>query len=1175
MRGRGINLSFSINASQKGRIIPPAPPVPKKKSALRRHDMGSEFDVYRRLIARWDVWSKQDTTPGKNGKFGYTTKKYPLTRKIVEDSLLGNKTTIGVYTVKPVDDTVVNSTVDMDNHDGKSDIINDVKIGFAALKGAGMFPYIESSAGALKNGAHVGVICKPTAAALVKRDVEAAFKTAGLKHEVNPKQERVEEGGYGNLVKLPWQYNNRTKARSQIINPETLEPFTRDEGIKYMLALPDTVFPEIKGIENPVHILKDAPAQSSEAVKSDIIPDVSFDNTFNLDNIKPCIKACYEGKWVLHGNGDEGHNFRIAIAGNLLYNGASDEQVHEYLKIQADYSQKATNDQLKSIREYLAKNKKPSGCKNLMAKCSALLNGMCATCSKKPKEKIGEEQVIKTCGNCKYKPVRDVGNCRHPYYKAEAVKPHYTEDINLACEKWVVKPVTKFKTKPDEVNIIDVAEQVLEKIPVFSLVDNPDEMYYYDSGVFKKGAQVKIRAVSQEILGYETSKYNINEIIFYIQNKTFVERTELNKEKYIINLKNGLYNVNTKTFEPHTSTVLSTCQIPTEYNPQATCPNISKFLCEILRPRDIATILQEIGYALIPDYTIQKIFLWDGDGLNGKGTLGRVIIALIGVANKSSVAMQTLNTDKFGAIDLYGKLINMEMDLPATTIIDDNIIKKLSGGDGVRVQDKFGKPFDLYNYARLFFGCNRVPQHPEKSDAWNRRMLQTSFPCRFEKTENKNLDAELQTPEELSGLLNLCLEALHWLLEDKTFFDNRSLDEVGEEYLIKSNSVMAFMKEFTTPTDDYVISNSLYEAYLRWGKINGLKKVEAKNIFGKLLRRGGYEQDKPYINGKQEHAYYGFVLNLDKIQEMETATRLEPKHDAYTHWYQKQDIENQLNENQDAKTQKDNLSRVSRVMPQIIIREIITLCKKDKKIDNSSIYNKIQETYLGSNPANSTYEKDLHTKQEQGNKQGLSRDKKTLDEWGEPTKPPSQEPSGLRREITQKERMTAPTEQSRPNNSVRDKIERGGKEYQKSKGTSINSSNIVEFVGWFYDQFKDTDPAEIELLARQIFGVTPVSVIPVIAPKPIPKPAVIVPNACVVCNQSLDGKPSEFLGVGRGYVHLTCKHEIITVNSLRNVESTDPITHKRMLMKKGGCYDLPAIEAMDNIRRGLVERVIA
>lgn len=169
-------------------------------------------------------------------------------------------------------------------------------------------------------------------------------------------------------------------------------------------------------------------------------------------------------------------------------------------------------------------------------------------------------------------------------------------------------------------------------------------MYFYENGVYKYGAEPVIKAAAQAIIGLDATNNKVNNVVSYIQNQTLVLRSEINKEKHLINLKNGFYYINTNTLEPHTPRILSTSQIPIKYDPAAKCHNISRFLCEILTPADIALILQLMGYCLIPDYSIQKAFMWNGSGLNGKGTLARLFGAYLGEENISNESLQALNT---------------------------------------------------------------------------------------------------------------------------------------------------------------------------------------------------------------------------------------------------------------------------------------------------------------------------------------------------------------------------------------------------------------------------------------------------------------------------------------------------------------------------------------------------
>ena len=100
----------------------------------------SEFDVYQRLSVRNDAWAKQATAPDEKGRFGYFTQKSELIKEIIARSLSTELVTVGFYTVKPVDNMVVNPTIDVDNHSGGIDIIPDVIKIYTALKAAGMNP---------------------------------------------------------------------------------------------------------------------------------------------------------------------------------------------------------------------------------------------------------------------------------------------------------------------------------------------------------------------------------------------------------------------------------------------------------------------------------------------------------------------------------------------------------------------------------------------------------------------------------------------------------------------------------------------------------------------------------------------------------------------------------------------------------------------------------------------------------------------------------------------------------------------------------------------------------------------------------------------------------------------------------------------------------------------------
>lgn len=356
--------------------------------------MTCECDVYSRMIARNDVWAQQSTKADDKGKYPYFKQEKPLTREIFDKSLLTNKITIGCYTINPSDNCVKNPMIDIDSHDGKlseSDIRTQVKKICDLLVSWGAYPYTEASSGTIDQGAHIGLICKPTPAKDAKELLTKVLSDTGLRgHEVYPKQSEVSETSFGNLTKLPFQYNNRSKVRSTILNPVTFEPMERQTAIDYLLALPDT---DITGINNKLNF--DEP--TTEEVKNETQEELKNESTFtDIDTflanpkIKPCISQAYKKRRQLHGIGGEGNDFRVAAITELTSWDATDEQLHKYFEIQTDYDKVKTQTNIN-----WAKGKTPTSCKKIKEKCPTLLEGNCATCNYYLKPKRKEEREVK------------------------------------------------------------------------------------------------------------------------------------------------------------------------------------------------------------------------------------------------------------------------------------------------------------------------------------------------------------------------------------------------------------------------------------------------------------------------------------------------------------------------------------------------------------------------------------------------------------------------------------------------------------------------------------------------------------------------------------------------------------------------------------------------------------
>src|SRR5208283_1235105 len=311
-----------------------------------------------------------------------------------------------------------------------------------------------------------------------------------------------------------------------------------------------------------------------------------------------------------------------------------------------------------------------------------------------------------------------------------------------------------------------VAEAILRTTSIVTLSDT-DTILRYKDGVYIPGGEAFIAAKTEQVLQAallddKTTNHFVNEVIGIIKRRTYKERKEFDANPFVLNLKNGLLNLEPMEFIPHTPNYYSIAQLPVNYDPQADCLKIKKFISEILYPEDIPTIQEFSGYTLWRDYPAQKALLLAGDGSNGKSTYINLLKALIGISNVSSRGLQELEINRFAKADLFGKLANLYADLPDTALRSVGIFKMLTGGDPITAEHKFRNPFNFINHAKLIFSTNRIPEvTDDDSTAFFRRWLPITFPQTFSgEKEDRNLLQKLTTEEELSGFLNWALQGL-------------------------------------------------------------------------------------------------------------------------------------------------------------------------------------------------------------------------------------------------------------------------------------------------------------------------------------------------------------------------------------------------------------------------------
>lgn len=406
-----------------------------------------------------------------------------------------------------------------------------------------------------------------------------------------------------------------------------------------------------------------------------------------------------------------------------------------------------------------------------------------------------------------------------------------------------------------------LAQEILRGLSVITLSDT-EEIYVYKNGVYKEGGEYCIRQLAQEKLSDKATTYRLNEVVNFIKNESNVirKREDLNKETRTINLKNGLYDLNTGEFRSHTPKILSTIQIPVNYDPTAECPLFDKFLSEVVSERDGKLLLESAGYALIPENRMKKAFMLLGTGDNGKTVFLELLRKFIGEENTSTESLHDLTSSRYSTAKLYGKLLNISSETGESQLDQMEMLKSLTGRDKIRAERKFQHPFEFENTARLIFAANKTPEPKNKDDdAFFRRWIFIVFPNKFEgKSADENLLDKLADEEEFSGLLNQVLQALKELLIQGEFSDSKTVEELKRIYLVNSNSVSAFLEECVERgTGGKVHKETMYEAYVNWcpASVNPISKKK----FDGMLKKSGINFERDTVADDEGNRRYPWL----------------------------------------------------------------------------------------------------------------------------------------------------------------------------------------------------------------------------------------------------------------------------------------------------------------------------
>ncbi len=244
-------------------------------------------------------------------------------------------------------------------------------------------------------------------------------------------------------------------------------------------------------------------------------------------------------------------------------------------------------------------------------------------------------------------------------------------------------------------------------------------------------------------------------------------------------------------------------QSPFAFDPAAECPRfLNELIYPAVAPEDADLLQRWAGLALFGYNLPQRFLILDGTPNGGKGTLVRIIQALVGAVNTYQLRTECLH-ERFETYRYRGKTLLIGPDVRGDFLMERgaSMLKVLVGGDPISAEGKgLNGDFQMFGTFNIVVTCNSRLRVRLEDDvgAWGRRLLVV----RYEKppVAKRILDFDqVLLREEGSGILRWALAGFVKLQAEFAEIGDFKLTDAQrgrvESLLAESDSLRLFVKE--------------------------------------------------------------------------------------------------------------------------------------------------------------------------------------------------------------------------------------------------------------------------------------------------------------------------------------------------------------------------------------------
>lgn len=315
-----------------------------------------------------------------------------------------------------------------------------------------------------------------------------------------------------------------------------------------------------------------------------------------------------------------------------------------------------------------------------------------------------------------------------------------------------------------------------------------------------------------------------------------VTSDQLDRHPLLVNAKNGTLEMPVDKsgklrFRPHSPDDLLTRSVSVDWNPKAECPQFEKALRVWTDgDADLArTVTQLLGLSLTGVTREQVFIILYGPSATGKSTLieiVREILANYAVTLSSDTFLVRRNglPEERKVAPLVGARFASSSETEQGGVMDENLIKQLSGEDSIAARRLYEEQFNYVPEAKIWLRTNNRPEIRGTDEAIWRRVVVLPFGHEIPpKQRDRFLREKLR--RELEGILALMVQGYVDYVENGLVLAPIVLKSI-EEYRKEQDVLERFFEAECDFAPEYSVGREmLYLAFESWCEDNHVRVV--------------------------------------------------------------------------------------------------------------------------------------------------------------------------------------------------------------------------------------------------------------------------------------------------------------------------------------------------------------